>query len=140
MAYSISWYDNEPIVLLKFHGKVTGRQITTALDEIWSDARFGAISHQIWDCHRITELDVDWPDLQALKLMACENHAAASRRAGKVALVASREVVYACCKAIIAMTRNDGLKKKVVRSVHEARDWLRLETPRSPSENRPVVQ
>lgn len=127
MPYTFSWHDREPIIFLKFSGDVTGRHINEALEAVRADDRFCSNCHQIWDCQSIAKLDVDWPELKALKQMATRQSEDGKKPKGRVAIVATREIVYTCSKVIIALTQPDGHKKKVVRTVNEAIDWLAVE-------------
>lgn len=127
MPYTFSWHEDEPIIFLKFSGDVTGRHINQALEEVRADDRFCPNCHQVWDCQSIARLDVDWPELKALKDMATRQAGYENAPKGRVAIVATREVVYACGKVIIALTQPDGHQKKVVRTVNEAIDWLAVE-------------
>ncbi len=127
MPYTVSWHEDDPVIFVKFNGNVTGRHINKALEEVRADARFCPGRHQIWDCQQISKLDVDWPELQALKNMAIGETPEFEMIKGKIAIIATREIVYSCSKVIVAMTKQDGYKKKVVRTVNEAIDWIAVE-------------
>lgn len=123
MRYSIEWIEDKGLLCVGLHGVVTGSDLLDVTSAVLADKRYRSPMNQLWDGSGIKELDVSWPHMQSLKEIS-EDKCIDDALEGKIALVASRQLVQAFAEVMLALTRKLNRQRKIFHTREAALEWL----------------
>ena len=120
MSYENIWEKHG--VYRKCSGRVTGKEILQAVQEVESDNRFDLIRYVINDFLDVTEVDVSFEEIKLIA--AIDNAAALTNPNIKVAQVTINSGIEDLAKFYSDRPGNNRYPSKLFLSLDEAREWV----------------
>lgn len=113
-------------------GRVTGAELITKLEMIFSDEHWSYEMPQLWDSSHVDELDIDFSELVAVRSLV-ESLQEYREKWGRIAVVVGNRTTYMIIRAILAMSVHK--RSRIFNDRKSAIVWLQL----PPSESFPSL-
>lgn len=120
MSYENIW--EKQGVYRKYNGRVTGKEIRQAVEEVEGDARFESVRYVISDFLDVTEQDISPQDIEIIA--AIDKAAAITNPDIKVAVVATSQAIQGMASMYCELSDDIPFPCKLFTNLEEAREWV----------------
>lgn len=120
MSYENIWEKHG--VYRKYNGRVTGKEMRQAVEEVEGDARFESVRYVISDFLDVTEQDISPRDIEIIA--AIDKAAAITNPDIKIAVVATTLAIQNMASMYIDLADDIPFVSKMFTSLDEAREWV----------------
>lgn len=119
MSYKHVWEDKG--LYRKYSGRVSGKEITQAVEEVHGHALFDSIRYVINNCLDVTQTDITSSEVTVLA--ALDKAAARSNPNIKIAIVATDSTIQKLAELYGDLIKHSPYTSKIFTNLDEARAW-----------------